>query len=138
MAVKDIERGNVASDARDNPATAVESFEAHIVVLNHPGKISNGYCPVIDCHTAHVACTFELKEKLDRRTNEVLEKNPEFVKTGDACIVKLIPTKAFCVETFDEFPPLGRFAVRDMKQTVAVGVIKSVTRKVEEEEDDDW
>ena len=36
------------------------------------------------------------------------------------------PTKAMCVETFKEFPPLGRFAVRDMKKTVAVGVIKSV------------
>lgn len=31
-----------------------------------------------------------------------------------------------CVETFKEFPPLGRFAVRDMKKTVAVGVIKDV------------
>ena len=28
-----------------------------------------------------------------------------------------------------EYPPLGRFAVRDMKQTVAVGVIKAVTPK---------
>jgi len=27
------------------------------------------------------------------------------------------------------YPPLGRFAVRDMKQTVAVGVIKETTRK---------
>ena len=30
------------------------------------------------------------------------------------------------VETFTEFPPLGRFSIRDMKQTVAVGVIKEV------------
>ena len=29
-----------------------------------------------------------------------------------------------CVEAFSDFPPLGRFAVRDMRQTVAVGVIK--------------
>jgi len=34
-----------------------------------------------------------------------------------------------CVETFTEYPPLGRFAVRDMRQTVAVGVIKNVTKK---------
>ena len=34
-----------------------------------------------------------------------------------------------CVESFSEYPPLGRFAVRDMKQTVAVGVIKSVQKK---------
>jgi elongation factor 1-alpha len=34
-----------------------------------------------------------------------------------------------CVEAFTDFPPLGRFAVRDMRQTVAVGVIKSVNFK---------
>ncbi|KAL4565023.1 hypothetical protein LXL04_029105 [Taraxacum kok-saghyz] len=41
-------------------------------------------------------------------------------------MVKMIPTKPMVVETFAEYPPLGRFAVTDMHQTVAVGVIKSV------------
>merc|ERR1712094_147293 len=68
-----------------------------------------------------------IKEKMDRRSGKVLEANPKFVKTGDACIVDLEPTKPLCVETFTDFPPLGRFAVRDMRQTVAVGVIKSTT-----------
>jgi elongation factor 1-alpha len=138
VSVRDLQRGNVASDARDNPATGVESFTSHMVVLNHPGSISDGYCPVIDCHTAHVACSLNILQKQDRRTGEVLEEKPESVKKGDACIVEMKPTKAFCVETFDEFPPLGRFAVRDMKQTVAVGIIKSVVRAEQEEEDDDW
>ena len=69
-----------------------------------------------------------IKEKMDRRTGKILEQNPEFVEEGDACIVEMEPAKPFCVETFAEFPPLGRFAVRDMRQTVAVGVIKSVTK----------
>jgi elongation factor 1-alpha len=87
---------------------------------------------VLDCHTAHVACKFALiKEKMDRRSGKVLEENPKFVKTGDACIVDLVPTKPLCVESFTDFPPLGRFAVRDMRQTVAVGVIKGVTKKDE-------
>ena len=77
--------------------------------------------------TAHVACKFAvIKEKMDRRSGKVLEANPKFVKAGDACIVQLEPSKPLCVESFTEFPPLGRFAVRDMRQTVAVGVIKSV------------
>ena len=33
------------------------------------------------------------------------------------------------VEAFADYAPLGRFAVRDMKRTVAVGVIKKVNRK---------
>ncbi|RQM30724.1 hypothetical protein B5M09_008479, partial [Aphanomyces astaci] len=59
----------------------------------------------------------------------VLEENPKFVKSGDACLVILEPTKGMTVESFQEYPPLGRFAVRDMRQTVAVGVIHSVIKK---------
>jgi len=84
---------------------------------------------VLDCHTAHIACKFsELIEKIDRRSGKVIEEGPKFVKSGDAAIVKMIPSKPMCVESFNEFPPLGRFAVRDMRQTVAVGVIKSVEK----------
>lgn len=99
-------------------------------MLNHPGQISNGYTPVLDCHTAHIACKFaEIKEKCDRRTGKTTEENPKAIKSGDAAIVNLVPSKPMCVEAFQEFPPLGRFAVRDMRQTVAVGVIKSVSFK---------
>jgi len=48
---------------------------------------------------------------------------------GDAAYVKMVPTKPMCVEPFTAYPPLGRFAVRDMRQTVAVGVIKAVEKK---------
>merc|ERR1711920_434890 len=79
---------------------------------------------------AHIACKFnEIKEKVDRRTGKATEANPKFIKSGDAGIVELIPSKPMCVEAFSDFPPLGRFAVRDMRQTVAVGVIKSVVPK---------
>jgi elongation factor 1-alpha len=54
-----------------------------------------------------------------------MEAAPKFVKSGDAAIVKLVSQKPLCVEAYTDFPPLGRFAVRDMRQTVAVGVIKS-------------
>jgi elongation factor 1-alpha len=128
VAVKDLRRGFVASDSKSHPASSIGMFEAQVIVMNHPGQISNGYSPVLDCHTAHVACRFDnIKEKMDRRSGKVLEVNPKFVKTGDACIVELKPTKPLCVETFVDYPPLGRFAVRDMRQTVAVGVIKAIT-----------
>jgi len=131
VAVKDIRRGNVCGDAKNDPPKEAASFYAQVIVLNHPGQIANGYCPVLDCHTAHIACKFaEIKEKIDRRTGTVLEQEPKFVKTGDCAMVTLVPNKPMCVEAFSDYPPLGRFAVRDMKQTVAVGVIKSVEKKV--------
>ena len=131
VSVKDIKRGYVASNNKDNPASETESFTSQVIIMNHPGQISNGYAPVLDCHTAHIACKFkEITQKIDRRTGKVIEENPKSIKNGDASIVKLEPSKPMCVETFTEYPPLGRFAVRDMRQTVAVGVIKKVTTKV--------
>jgi len=131
VSVKDIRRGNVCGDSKSSPPFETESFNAQVIVLNHPGQIHAGYAPVLDCHTAHIACKFaELLTKVDRRSGKELEAAPKMIKSGDAAIVKLIPSKPMCVESFAEFPPLGRFAVRDMRQTVAVGVIKETTRKV--------
>lgn len=94
VSVKDIRRGNVASDSKNDPAKEAASFNAQVIVLNHPGQIGAGYAPVLDCHTAHIACKFaELIEKIDRRTGKSIENTPKFVKSGDACIVKLIPSK---------------------------------------------
>jgi elongation factor 1-alpha len=130
VSVKDIRRGNVCGDAKNDPPQETDNFTAQVIILNHPGQISNGYTPVLDCHTAHIACKFsEILTKVDRRTGKELEKEPKSVKSGDACMAKLVPTKPLTVETFSEYPPLGRFAVRDMRQTVAVGVIKEVVKK---------
>ncbi|KAI0162158.1 translation elongation factor 1 alpha chain [Xylariaceae sp. FL1272] len=129
VSVKDIRRGNVAGDSKNDPPAGAESFNAQVIVLNHPGQVGAGYAPVLDCHTAHIACKFsELLEKIDRRTGKATESNPKFIKSGDAAIVKMLPSKPMCVEAFTDYPPLGRFAVRDMRQTVAVGVIKSVVK----------
>ncbi|KAJ7918679.1 P-loop containing nucleoside triphosphate hydrolase protein [Mycena leptocephala] len=129
VSAKEIRRGDVASDSKNDPAKEAASFTAQVIVLNHPGQIAVGYTPVLHCHTARVSCKFaELVEKIDRRTNRMIERSPKFIRSGDSCIVKLVPSQPMCVESYNEYPRLGRFVVRDMRQTVAVGIIKSVDK----------
>merc|ERR1712110_964928 len=130
LSVKDIKRGYVASDSKNDPAADTEMFLAQVIVLNHPGQIHNGYSPVLDCHTSHIACKFsKIRSKVDKRNGKVLEEEPQFIKSQEAAMVELVPQKPMVVEAFSAYAPLGRFAVRDMKQTVAVGVIKETTKK---------
>jgi len=118
----DIRRGDVAGHT-NNPPSVAKEFTAQIVVLQHPGVITVGYTPVFHCHTAQVACTFlELQKKINPATGAVEEENPDFLKTGNAAIVKVKPTKPMVIEKIKDIPHMGRFAIRDMGQTVAAGM----------------
>ena len=126
VAKNDIRRGDVAGP-KDNPPTVAKSFTAQIMVLNHPSVITKGYTPVFHCYTAQVACRFEeILKKLDPRTGAVKEENPDFIKTGDAAVVKIVPTRPMVIEPSKKIPQLGRFAIRDMGQTVAAGICLEV------------
>ncbi|MEM0086980.1 MAG: translation elongation factor EF-1 subunit alpha [Candidatus Micrarchaeaceae archaeon] len=128
---KDIKRGYVVGTP-DNPPSVVDEFTAQIVVINHPTAIAAGYSPVFHIHTAQVAATItEIMEKKDPKTGQTLQKNPEFIKTGDVAIVKVKPSKPVVVEKYSDFPPLGRFAIRDMGQTVAAGIVLDIVKRAQ-------
>merc|ERR1719189_1606572 len=129
LSIKQIARGNVASNAKKCPARPVRRFLAQVIILKHK-QIKSGYTPVLDCHTAHIACKFNtVLSKLDARTGKTAAYLPSAVKTGDAAMVALTPTKPMCLEAYTDFAPLGRFAVRDMRHTVAVGIVKKTQFK---------
>jgi len=118
----DIKRGDVACHAQ-NAAKPVKEFTAQIIVLNHPSVISKGYTPVFHIHTAQIAATItEIVKKLDPKTGQVAQENPDFIKTGDAAIIKVKPTKPIVIEKQSDIPQMARFAIRDMGQTVAAGI----------------
>jgi elongation factor 1-alpha len=129
VAKNDIKRGDVAGPV-DAPPSVAKTFTAQIVVLNHPSVITVGYTPVFHCHTAQVACRFiELVKTIDPKTGQAKENNPQFLKTGDIAIVRVEPSKPMVVETSKEYPQLGRFAIRDMGQTVAAGMCTEVEKR---------
>jgi elongation factor 1-alpha len=125
----DVRRGDVCGHP-DNPPTVAKEFIGQIIVIYHPTAIAAGYTPVFHYHTGQVACRFtELLKKIDPRSGQVVEEKPTFLKTGDSALVKIEPLQPIAVETYTEFPELGRFAVRDMGTTVAAGVVKEITKK---------
>ncbi|MFC7059262.1 translation elongation factor EF-1 subunit alpha [Halovenus salina] len=125
----DIRRGDVCGPA-DEPPSVADTFEAQIVVMQHPSVITAGYTPVFHAHTAQVACTIEsIDAKIDPSTGEVAEENPDFIQSGDAAKVTVRPQKPLSLEPSSEISELGSFAIRDMGQTVAAGQVLSVNER---------
>lgn len=126
---KDATRGDVLGHSSNVPTVATE-FTAQIVVLNHPSVITVGYTPVFHIHTAQVACQItELVKKLNPMTGEVLAEHPDFIKNGDAAIIKCKPMQPLCIETQKTIPQLARFAIRDSGATVAAGMCVDLVKK---------
>jgi len=126
---RDIKRGDVVGHP-DNPPTVAKEFIGQIIVIHHPTAIAAGYTPVLHAHTAQVACRFaELIKKIDPRTGQTIEENPAFLKTGDSALVRFQPLRPIAIETYTEFPEIGRFAIRDMGTTIAAGVVREITVK---------
>ncbi len=129
----EFKRGEVFGDANDHPPMACTEFTAQIVILKHPKGIKPGYAPTLDLHTLHMNCKFEkFISKIDRKTGDVIEENPTVLKNGDVGLVRIRAAKPICVETFKDFQPLGRFAVRDTR-TVGVGRIMEIHQTEEDE-----
>ncbi|ELY40424.1 translation elongation factor EF-1 subunit alpha [Natronorubrum tibetense] len=125
----DIRRGDVCGPA-DEPPSVAETFQAQVVVMQHPSVITAGYTPVFHAHTAQVACTIEsIDKKMDPASGEVAEENPDFIQSGDAAVVTIRPQKPLSIEPSSEIPELGSFAIRDMGQTIAAGKVLEVHEK---------
>ena len=126
---KDVQRGDVCGHLDNVPSVATE-FTAQIVVLNHPSVITVGYTPVFHIHTAQIACTvLEIVKQLNPMTGETLKEHPDFIKNGDAAIVKFKPVQPLVIETQKLIPQMSRFAIRDSGSTVAAGMCIEVVKK---------
>ncbi len=126
---QDVKRGMVVGHVT-NPPTVVKEFIGQIFVIYHPTAIAAGYTPVLHAHTVQQATQIvEIIQKIDPRTGQVVEDHPKSIKTGDAALVRMRPLQPICLETFKDFPELGRFALRDSGRTIAAGIVKEITQK---------
>ncbi|KAG2472456.1 MAG: Elongation factor 1-alpha [Nitrosopumilales archaeon] len=126
---KDIKRGDVMGTP-DSPPKVANEFRAQIIIIHHPTALAPGYTPVMHAHTTQVAATLTAFEaKINPATGAVEEENPKFLKVGDSAIVKIKPVRPTCIESFKDFPEMGRFALRDMGATIAAGIVKEITEE---------
>ena len=121
----DLAKGDVIGET-SNPPTLASEFTGQIFVLDHPSVITIGYSPVFHIHTAQVSC--RVTEIVKKLNGDMAEK-PDFIKNGDAALVKFKPLKAVVIENKDEIPQLSRFAIRDSGKTVAAGQCTEIVKK---------
>ncbi|MHA1501041.1 MAG: elongation factor 1-alpha, partial [Candidatus Heimdallarchaeota archaeon] len=142
IARSDILKGDVIGHAKDAPKI-VETFVARTFILknlskpgaNQPSGMAKGYAPIVHLGQAAQACQiedFKILRKSPQRKSLVAtgEYNPDiFLLQGDFAEITFRPFAPFICEKFADYPSLGRFAARDMGQTVAVGVVTDVKVK---------
>ncbi|MFX0031918.1 MAG: translation elongation factor EF-1 subunit alpha [Candidatus Hodarchaeota archaeon] len=129
LEMKDVGRGDCLGHPNNPPNVIFPNgnWTGQVIVIWHPTAIAQGYTPVIHAHTAQVAAKFiEISKKLDQKTGAVIEDAPKFIKRNESAIIKLQPIKKMCLEKYGDFPEMGRFAVRDMGRTIAVGIVKDI------------
>lgn len=115
----------------DNLCHSGRTFDAQIVIIEHKSIICPGYNAVLHIHTCieevqitHFICL------VDKKTGEKSKTRPRFVKQDQVVIARLRAAGVICLETFKDFPQMGRFTLRDEGKTIAIGkVVKLVPEK---------
>uniref|UniRef100_A0A674CQF4 G1 to S phase transition 1 n=1 Tax=Salmo trutta TaxID=8032 RepID=A0A674CQF4_SALTR len=115
----------------ENLCHSGRTFDAQIVIIEHKSIICPGYNAVLHIHT----CIEEVQITaliclVDKKTGEKSKTRPRFVKQDQVCIARLRCAGTICLETFKDFPQMGRFTLRDEGKTIAIGkVLKLVPEK---------
>ncbi|XP_063901829.1 eukaryotic peptide chain release factor GTP-binding subunit ERF3A-like isoform X1 [Zophobas morio] len=121
----DVHPGHVLCES-SHLCPAIEKFDAVVRFMNLEGGIvTSGYTCVLHCHALiENATLLKIIGKVDDK-GELNKKHmfPKFARSDEMVMVRLQTDGRVCVETFKDFPSLGRITLRDEKRTVAIGKI---------------
>lgn len=130
LSSNDLKIGEVVSDPTDDTARDCVSFTAQLSVLGDRPPLRPGMKLTVNCHNANVPCVLEeFLVHMDPTTGKTLETSPSQLNFGDAALVRVKPLEPLCVEAFNEYKVLGRFALRNGGVTLAIGIIKEVLKR---------
>ncbi|KAI9270420.1 P-loop containing nucleoside triphosphate hydrolase protein [Phascolomyces articulosus] len=112
---------------KKKPVQTSTQYEAQLAILDHKNIICAGYTAVMHVHSAVEEVTISaLLHLLDKKTGRKSKRPPQFVKQGQKVIARIETAGPICIETFEDYPQLGRFTLRDEGKTVAIGRITKV------------
>lgn len=102
-------------------------FDAQVVILEHKSIICAGYSAILHMHTCSEEVTLKsLIALIDKKTGEK-SKSPRFIKQDQIAIVRIeLLGGLVCLETYKDFPQMGRFTLRDEGKTIAVGKVLKI------------
>lgn len=118
----------------DPPCRAVDKLICQIGVMDMPDNckiLTNGFEAMFHSHTCEEECTVV---KLFETTNSKgqVNKNPRFANIGMKVICMIQLARTVPVETFEDYPFLGRFTLRTEGKTIAIGKVNKLPPRKED------
>jgi len=121
--------GDVMVLKTDTTIGRVKSFTAAVQILNHPGELKVGYCPVAFVRTARSAVRIaKINWKVGKETGGAKAENPSSLKANEMAECVFEPQQPFIVDSFKNCEGLGRIAIMEGNSVVMLGKVASVER----------
>jgi len=116
--------GDVMVLKNDVSVGRVKSFTAQVQILNHPGELKVGYCPIAFVRTGRSACKITAIDwKVGKETGGQKVENPTGLKANEMAQVTFAPQQAFVVDSFKNCEGLGRVAIMEGNSVVMLGKV---------------
>jgi len=120
--------GDIIFVEKEGELKSIKSFNAVVAVQEHPGVLKPGYCPVIFCRTAKVACKMtHILWKQSKKTGGAKVENPLELSQYESAEVTFEPSQPLFVEPFEICAALGRIAVMDSNRLKMLGKVTATT-----------
>jgi elongation factor 1-alpha len=124
--------GDVMCLKSDSTLSRTASFKCQVQVLNHPGQLKAGYCPIAFVRTGRSAVKLtEIVWKVGKETGGTKAEAPAYIKAGEMGAVFFEPQQPFVVDAFKVCEGLGRVAIMEGNSVVMLGKATKTTAYVE-------
>jgi elongation factor 1-alpha len=114
--------GDVMIGNTDSTLTRTANFDVTVQVLNHPGKLKAGYCPIAFVRTGRSAVKLTaLHWKMGKKTGGQKVQEPVDIEAGEMGACRFEPQQPFVVDAFKSCEGLGRVAIMEGNSVVMLG-----------------